>query len=180
MNQKFFQAYISPDIELVLVQDGFVPDYVRLAEKDFDYLSEWLEWPRFCITEVDFKKFVSESIASFEACESMNCAIKYKEMIAGTAGFNKIDRKLSRAEIGYWIGSEFQKNGIVTEVCRFLIAYAFENLRLNKVQMSVAVENKPSRAVCERLNMDLEGIITNEECIGEKILDHALYAIHSN
>ena len=180
MNQKSFQANVSQDIELVLVQDTFVPVYVRLAEKDFDYLSEWLEWPRFCVTEAEFEKFVSESIAGFEAGESMSCAIKYKGTIAGTAGFNKIDRKLSRAEIGYWIGSEFQKNGIVTEVCRFLIAYAFENLKLNKVQMSVAVENKPSRAVCERLNMDLEGIITNEECIGEKILDHALYAIHSN
>jgi ribosomal-protein-serine acetyltransferase len=49
---------------------------------------------------------------------------------------------------------------------------------MQKVQMSVAVENTRSRAVCERLGMVLEGIITNEEKIGERILDHAIYGLY--
>jgi len=64
-------------------------------------------------------------------------------------------------------------------VCKHLITYAFKTLNVDKVQISVATGNKPSRAICERLGMKLEGIISNEERVGNKILDHAIYATHS-
>ncbi|NRB70176.1 MAG: GNAT family N-acetyltransferase, partial [Vibrio sp.] len=47
-----------------------------------------------------------------------------------------------------------------------------------KVQLSAAKDNLPSRRVAERVGMTLEGIITNEEKIGDRILDHAIYGIH--
>ena len=37
-----------------------------------------------------------------------------------------------------------------------------------KVEMCVASDNKPSRTVCERLGMTLEGVITNAEFIKEE------------
>lgn len=172
------EATVSEDIELVLVNDTFIPEYVVLAKESYDYLSEWLEWPRFCVTDVDFGKFVAESIKGFNSGESMNCAIKYKGFVAGVAGFNKIDLKLRRVVIGYWIGKDFQKQGVVTQTCQHLIEYAFNHINIDKIQISVAVGNSPSRAVCDRLGMKLEGIISNEERIGDKVLDHAVYALH--
>jgi ribosomal-protein-serine acetyltransferase len=172
------ESKVTDDIELVLVNDSFVPEYVELARKDFEYLAEWLEWPRFCTTADDFGKFVSESITGYQSGETMNCAIRYKGAIVGVAGFNKIDTKLERVEIGYWLGSAYQKKGIATLVCRHLIQYAFTKTVINKIQISVAADNLPSRTVCERLEMKLEGIISNEERIGDKVLSHAIYALH--
>ncbi len=169
---------VSTDIELVLVRDTFVPEYVQLAHDDYDYLAKWLEWPRFCKTKEDFNSFIADSIDGYESGNSMNCTILYKGVVAGTAGFNKIDRKLGRVEIGYWLGSRFQKKGIVTKVCRHLINYAFTIPDIDKVQILVAIENLPSRAVCERLNMSLEGVVGNEEGAGDKVLSHAIYALH--
>ena len=94
------------------------------------------------------------------------------------AGFNKVDLKLSRVEIGYWIGKDFQKHGVVTRVCQHLVEYAFNQINIEKIQISVAAGNMPSRAVGERLGMKLEGIISNEERVGDKALDHAVYALH--
>jgi ribosomal-protein-serine acetyltransferase len=170
---------VTSDIELILLNDSFASEYAELARKDFDYLSEWLEWPRFCVTEADFRKFISDSVSGHESGETMNCAIRYKGAIAGVAGFNKIDSKLRRVEIGYWLGADFQRKGVVTLVCRHLIQYAFRHLEIDKIQISVAAGNLPSRAVCERLEMKLEGIISNEERIGDKLLSHAIYALHS-
>ena len=50
---------------------------------------------------------------------------------------------------------------------------------MEKVQIAAADGNAKSRAVCERLGMKLEGIITNRERIGDRILNHAIYGIHN-
>ena len=173
-----FDQKITDKIELVLIREEFVSEYVDLVSDDFDYLSEWLEWPRFCRTEQDFRKFVANSDKGYEAGESMNCTILYNGSVAGVSGFTKIDPTLRRAELGYWLGAKYQKKGIATVVCRYLIQHAFSNPEIDKIQVSVAVGNTASRAVCERLEMKLEGIISNVERIGSNVLDHAIYALH--
>jgi len=49
---------------------------------------------------------------------------------------------------------------------------------MNKVEISAAVDNAASRAVCERLGIELEGVITNAEKVGDRILTHAIYGLH--
>jgi ribosomal-protein-serine acetyltransferase len=49
---------------------------------------------------------------------------------------------------------------------------------MQKVQILIATGNLKSRAVCERLGIKLEGIVTNEEKVVDRILDHAIYGIH--
>jgi ribosomal-protein-serine acetyltransferase len=56
--------------------------------------------------------------------------------------------------------------------------YAFSHLNMNKVEISAAVDNAASRAVCERLGMGLEGVITNAEKVGDRIFTHAIYGLH--
>lgn len=172
-----FDAQVTEEIQIYLVNEACASDYVRLAQKDFDYLAEWLEWPRFCVDEEDFLKFVTDSENGFKSGDSMNCAIRYEGTIAGVAGFNRIDKKLSRVEIGYWIGSDFQGKGIATEICSFLVNLAFKKFDIDVAQISVATGNHRSRAVCERLGMKLEGVISNDERIGDRVLDHAKYAL---
>jgi ribosomal-protein-serine acetyltransferase len=81
------------------------------------------------------------------------------------------------AEIGYWLSETHQGNGIITRSVSTLINLAFFELCFDKIQISVAVDNQPSRTVCERLGMKLEGIITNSENINGRILDHAIYGL---
>ena len=172
------KSKVNEDIELHLVHASFVTEYVELARSDFDHLAKWLEWPRFCKSATDFNEFISQSVKAFEAGETMHCGIKYKGAIVGVAGFNKIDLQLQRVEIGYWIGSQYEGKGIATSVCQHLIEYAFKELSVTKIQIAVAEENRRSRMVCQRLNMKLEGIISNEEKVGDTILSHAVYGLH--
>jgi len=173
-----FQLVIDKEIKLLLVQPSFAPRYVALADENYEYLSQWLAWPRFCKTEQDFKQFVKNSLTGYADGKSMTCAIEYLGEIVGNCSFNTINYDLQSVEIGYWIGEKYQGKGIVTRVCHFLIDYAFSELKMKKVQICVAEGNTPSRMVCERLNMKLEGIITHAEKIADNILSHAVYGIH--
>ena len=173
-----FNVVVDDEIKLYLVHESFVSRYVELTTVSSEYISQWMAWPLFCKTEDDFRKFVTGSLHKYADGQSMNCAIEYKGEIVGNCGFNSINHNLKTVEIGYWLGEQYQGNGIITRVCQYLIDYAFKQLDMHKVQITAAEGNQSSRAVCERLGMTLEGIITNREKIGERILNHATYGLH--
>lgn len=174
-----FKKYVDDEISLVLMEPALAPVLFKLYEENHDYLARWLAWPAFTKEEKDIESFAVRSLKEYAEQSSLNVAIEYKGEIVGVSGYNTIDPKLSKAIIGYWIIESAQGKGIVTRVCNFLIEYAFESLGLHKVEIHAATGNVPSRGVCERLGMTLEGIITNNERVGETIVDHAIYGIHN-
>lgn len=172
-----FYKEVDSEIKLALVQHSFAPLYAQLAKDNFEYLEEWLAWPPVCKSQCDFEEFIQRSLHDYADGKSMVCAIFYQNELVGNASFNTINRDLKKAEIGYWLAQPFQGKGVVTRVCQALINIAFSDLNMQKIQISVAVENKPSRSVCERLGMMLEGVITNEEYLSGRIIDHAIYGL---
>ncbi len=82
-----------------------------------------------------------------------------------------------RAEIGYWIGKEFEGKGIVTTACREMITYAFQDLRMNRIDLRSMVNNHRSRAVAERLGFKLEGILRQQAILRGEPLDMAMYSL---
>lgn len=173
-----FKLTVDDEINLYLVNVAFIDRYVELAAENHEYLSQWLEWPRHCQTQDGFNSFVKGSLHKYADGESMNCAIEFRGEIVGNSGFYTINHNLRMVEIGYWSGKDYQGKGIITRVCAYLVDYAFIKLDMDKVQIAAAEDNTLSRAVCERLGMTLEGIISNREKVGLRVLSHAIYGIH--
>ncbi|OOF10420.1 ribosomal-protein-L7/L12-serine acetyltransferase, partial [Salinivibrio sp. MA427] len=88
-----------------------------------------------------------------------------------------INQSLKKVEIGYWLSSLHQGKGIVNQAVAKLIELAFTQFGMEKVQISAATENTPSRKVCERLGFTLEGVIRRAENLNGRIVDHAIYGL---
>ncbi|MFC1233840.1 GNAT family N-acetyltransferase [Vibrio sp. F74] len=173
-----FYREIDSEVKLALVHKSFAPRYAELAKDNFEYLEEWLAWPPHCKSKLDFEEFVQRSLHDYADGKSMVCGIFYRNELVGNASFNSIAHHLKKVEIGYWLAEPYQGKGIMARVCTALIEIAFVELDMQKVQISAATGNKPSRAICERLGMTLEGIITQQEYLGGRLVDHAIYALH--
>ena len=173
-----FTMEVDQDIQLSLVEESFAEQYEALVKANYDYLKQWLAWPEFCQSADDFKGFVKKSLHDYADGKSLSCGLIYQGKLVGNISFNSIDPKLKKVEIGYWLSADYQGKGIITRACQHLIDYAFTQLDMQKVQISAAKDNQASRAVCERLGMTLEGIITHAEKVGDRILDHAIYGIY--
>ena len=173
-----FSSKIDNEIKLALVQESFAPMYVELVKENFTYLKQWLTWPPHCQNEQDFASFIRKSLHDYADGKSMVCGIFFNEKLVGNVSFNTINHRLKKVEIGYWLAESVQGNGIMTRVCKKLIEIAFNELEMHKVEISAATENVASRAVCERLGMKLEGIISNSENLNGRIVDHAIYELH--
>ncbi len=172
-----FKIKVDDEIDLVLVQQSFAPMYEKLAKHNFAYLEKWLAWPNQCRTSEDFSSFIKKSLHDYADGKSMICGILFQGNLVGNIGFNSIDNELKKVEIGYWLVESLRGQGIVTRACRKLFDIAFNELKMQKVQICAATENQLSKAVCQRLGMALEGTITNSENLNGRIVDHCIYGI---
>lgn len=123
------------------------------------------------------------------------CAIRERERQMGTGfGFgmfvdgrfvgeitlSSIQRgPLQSAFIGYWIDQEMAGQGLMPEAVVTVLQYAFESLRLHRIEINIIPRNAASRRVVEKLGLRFEGIAERYLEIDGAWEDHARYAITS-
>ncbi|MGB2079904.1 MAG: GNAT family N-acetyltransferase [Vibrio sp.] len=172
-----FKLYEHNALTLALIDPLFAPDYFQLVCQDRDYLSQWLAWPMHAKDDAFFAEFAKRSLSEYAQGKSMVCSIFYANALVGTVSFNQIKPELKKVEIGYWLRESAQGKGLMTQSVEVMITHAFNVLHMEKIEIHAAVENKPSRGVCERLGFRLEGVITRNESINGRVVDHAVYGL---
>jgi len=81
------------------------------------------------------------------------------------------------AYLGYWIDEACAGQGYMPESVVVMLRFAFEELRLHRVQISIIPRNKPSRRVVEKLAIRDEGVALRYLEINGVWEDHIRYAI---
>ena len=69
-----------------------------------------------------------------------------------------INARHSRAEIGYWVGVPYWNRGYVTEACVAVIEWAFQSLKLVRIEARHYPANAASGRVMQKLGMQFEGV----------------------
>lgn len=81
------------------------------------------------------------------------------------------------AEVWYKIHVNHYNNGYTTEALNSLLAFAFNHLKLHRIEAGCAVENIASYKVLEKAGMKREGIKRKKLPVRGKWLDNYFYAI---
>jgi [ribosomal protein S5]-alanine N-acetyltransferase len=102
----------------------------------------------------DALNFIKSSYDDFKVHKAITFAIDYKNksilLLAGTIGIKDIDYVNKKADIGYWIGKQYQGKGIATECVKLVVNYAFDELKLKEILAYVFLDNKQSIRVLEK------------------------------
>ena len=168
---------IDEDLSLKLIELKDGDRIFELTNHSRGYLREWLPWLDMTTKLEDTKAFISGCLKGFAENKSINTVIIYKGEIVGVAGYNQINWSKKTAYIGYWLGEEYQGNGIMTKVAKTLTDYAIGELHLNKVEIRAARGNTKSRSIPERLGFVNEGCIRHAEWLYDHYVDHVVYGI---
>lgn len=91
-------------------------------------------------------------------------------LVAGTADIRPYDAK-SCGDIGLWIGENFHRKGLGTKVVKELTRYAFEVLRLEKIEGFIFVGNEASKKVFENSGYKYIGIVSKKAMKNGKYID---------
>ena len=146
-----------------------------LVEANRDRLLPWMPWSHVTQGPEDIRGFIERSLTTHELRLDAT-GIWVDGRIAGTTGL-RLDAFDVKGEIGYWIGREFEGQGLVTRACTRFLEHGFDGLGLHRISIHAAVENARSRAVAERLGFVQEGVERGAERCGDVFHDLVVYSM---
>ena len=88
-----------------------------------------------------------------------------------------VDRRSNKGELGYWVGKPFWNRGYATEAASALVAFAFEELRLNRIHAKHFARNPSSGRVMEKVGMLVEGTARQDMMKWGKYEDSVSYGV---
>ncbi|WP_307893569.1 GNAT family N-acetyltransferase [Bacillus swezeyi] len=100
------------------------------------------------------------------------------DALIGTINLFQILRgSLQSAFIGYFLDEKHNGKGYTTEAAKLIVEYAFEDLKLHRVEAGVMPHNLASIRVLEKAGFHKEGIARKNVKINGKWEDHQLLAV---
>ena len=98
--------------------------------------------------------------------------------LAGEINLSGVQRgPFQNTYVGYWIDEGQAGNGYVPESLVAVARFAFEDLRLHRIQVAIIPRNRASRRVVEKLNLRDEGVAVRYLAINGRWEDHIRYAL---
>ena len=81
------------------------------------------------------------------------------EEFLGLALIPRIEREALTAELGYLVVPQARGRGVATEALRLLTELAFTELDLVRLELMIAIHNRPSKIVAQRCGYVREGVL---------------------
>ena len=101
-------------------------------------------------------------------------------LFAGEININSVHRgPFQSAYIGYWIDERHAGKGYTPEAVVLVLRFAFEQMLLHRLQISIIPRNQASRRVVEKLGLRNEGVAERYLEINGMWEDHVRYAMTS-
>ena len=98
----------------------------------------------------------------------------------GAGGLNSLNKVHKKAEIGFWLLTEFWGQGIMTEVMPIICNYGFDNLELHRIEGLVETDNLTCKKAMKKLDFKLEGTMKDCEVKNGKFISLEIYAKFKN
>jgi ribosomal-protein-serine acetyltransferase len=150
---------------------------VRESKAD---LEPWLPWAEAKYRRSDALRFIRDSATAWSDARAFDMTIRPRggvDLHMGNISVWHTSRRERSGEIGYWIRSSHTKAGVATEAAARMIQVAFEELGLHRVTLRIAVGNRASERVAEKLGFVQEGLLRREVYIRGEWTDHSLWAL---
>ena len=95
----------------------------------------------------------------------------------GTIGLHEINRATERAVAGYVLAREARGKGLGQRALTLLCRFAFTELRLARVEVTIEAENAASRATAESVGFREEGHLRSYMRIAGQRRDMVMYGL---
>ncbi len=127
-------------------------------------------------TPEQFARFLSR--ASEEASVSLLVCLVANSAIIGAVNLSQIFRGgFQNAYLGYYVGARYGGLGYMSEAIRLVLRYAFEHMKLHRLEANIQPANVASIALVRRAGFVLEGYSRRYLKVCGRWRDHERWAI---
>jgi RimJ/RimL family protein N-acetyltransferase len=143
-------------------------------------LNEWLPWAHPGYRRDDAAIYVRDSLEAWKEGRAYDFAIRSRadtRRHVGNISIWPVSRLTRTAEIGYWIRTDDTSHGLATEATGALVKVGFDDLGHHKLVLRIAIGNRSSERVAEKLGFAREGVLREELLIRGRWIDHTLFSL---
>ena len=116
----------------------------------------------------DWKKGINYDFGIFDAKDGT---------LIGGCGINGISRLTLHANLGYWVRTSRMGRGVAPTATKMLAKWAFEALKLNRIEILVAVGNERSLRTALKAGATCEGVLRNRLPVNGKVGDAVMHSL---
>ena len=167
---------VDKNVVLLPFEERHSDELFQLVDENRSYLRKWLTWVDGTKSSADIQAHIERTIEQARDGLGAQIGIFVNDTIVGTTGIMSINRVNLVGEIGYWIAEQSQGKGLIITSTGKIIEFGFEELKLNRIEIRLVVENKPSQLVAERLGFTKEGILRKAFNLNGHFHDQVVYS----
>ena len=134
-------------------------EFAAYVEAHRAHLRPWLPWAVSITDEASACAFLQRYADRQARDEGRIYGLWEDDRLVGGTLFRVFDAAGGTCEIGVWLAPDAVGRGLVTRAARAMVDWAVGTRGLRRVEWHCVSENLPSRAVAERLGMQLEGVL---------------------
>ncbi len=153
---------------LLAPRPGLGAELAVVVTQSLSHLRPWMVWAQDAPTAESAELVVRRMQADFIARRDLTWQLYARRpdgragRLLGGTGLHRMDWRVRRFEIGYWIRPEAAGQGHVSEAVRLLTALAFDRLAARRLEIRCDARNLRSRAVAQRCGFELEGVLRRD------------------
>lgn len=172
--------------ELISLEDGLMlrslrqadaEDIFEVVDGDREHLGQWLIWVDSTQEAADTRNFLTSVEKKREAGETYAYSIWRERRLLGLCGLHDISRVNANGQVGYWLRSDAQGRGVMTQAVESLLSLGFAVLELERIELRAAEDNERSWRIAERLGFRFEGTMRRLIRIRGGFADARLYSL---
>lgn len=187
---SLFQGKISavrldgPRVTLRAPRRGDCEAWIALRRGSRDFLQPWEPtWPTDAVSNTAFHRRRAQLLAEWREDTGRGFLIfrRTDEALLGGVTLSNIRRGVAdTANMGYWTGAPYARQGYMTEAVSCILDFAFGELRLHRVEAACLPDNDASRALLLKSGFVEEGVAREYLKIDELWRDHMTFAVLRN
>jgi len=128
-------------------------------------------------TQEFIKMFLDQQQETPRRKFQLAATLKTNSKLIGNCGIRMDTADAHKADIGYEFSPEYWGKGYATEAAQAIVRFGFRTLRLHRIWSWCIADNLGSARVLEKVGMQLEGRLRENEYFRGRWWDTLMYAI---
>ncbi|MGI8586932.1 MAG: GNAT family N-acetyltransferase [Chloroflexia bacterium] len=172
-----FSLDLGDGLALRQLEEPDAKEMYALINANRDHLRQWMGWLDQESSVADAATFIASRRSAWAEDGTVTAGVWFEGRLVGIISYNYLDRVNRSTEIGYWLAADAQGRGLMTRSARGLVAHAFREDGLHRVEILCAPGNTRSRAIPERLGFRQDGVLREAEWLYDHFVDLVIYSM---
>ena len=155
--------------------------WMKMRHESREFLQPWEPtWQKDALTRAAWRRMMTRITHEWreDYTYSFLIFLRDTDQLIGGINLNRVVRGVAdRAQLGYWIGSAYARQGYMSEALRLAVQFGFGEQHLHRLEAAFIPRNLASRAVLRRLGFVEEGLVRSYLRINGTWEDHILSSL---